>query len=178
MKKLSDSEKIVIREIFRSPSITLNECAEVLENAENRQVRKPNKAVDLRSVSKFKSVGYKKIREGLLKLANDFRLDLSLQADTAEGKKEEEQVNEILLRNGILKGFDFRVNAMVYLFINLQEQSILPWQAHHCRPLCKTDCTNILDTLRSEHGLPSPNIQLDVIDLIEITIKEIIARET
>ncbi|MHA1976634.1 MAG: hypothetical protein ACW98F_07810 [Candidatus Hodarchaeales archaeon] len=178
MKKLSDSELIVIREIFRRPSITLNELAEVLENAENRQVRKPNKAVDLRSVSKFKSVGYKKIREGLLKLANDFRLDLSLQADTAEGKKEEEQINEILIRNGILKGFDFRVNAMVYLFINLQEQSILPWQAHQCRPLCETDCTNILETLRSEHGLPSLNIQLKVLDLIDITLKEIIARET
>ncbi|PWI46505.1 hypothetical protein CEE45_16530 [Candidatus Heimdallarchaeota archaeon B3_Heim] len=177
MKKLSDSEKIVIREIFRRPSITLNELAEVLENAENRQVRKPNKAVDLRSVSKFKSIGYKKIREGLLKLATDFRLDLSLQEDTAEGKKEEEQVNEILLRNGILKGFDFRVNAMVYLLFILKEQSILPWQAHHCRPQCETECKNILDSFRGEHGLPSPNIQLEVLDLIEITIKEIIARE-
>ncbi|MHA1994010.1 MAG: hypothetical protein ACW97Z_05680 [Candidatus Hodarchaeales archaeon] len=178
MKKLSDSELIVIREIFRRPSSTLNELAEILENAENRQVRKPNKAVDLRSVSKFKSVGNKKIREGLIKLATDFRLDLSLQADTPEEKKEEEEINEILLRNGILKGFDFRSNAMVYLFFTLKEQSILPWQAHKCRPQCETDCKSILGTLRSEHGLPSPNIQLEVLDLIDITIKEIIARET
>ncbi len=178
MKKLSDSEFIVISEIFRKPSITLNELAEVLENAKNRKVREPDKAVDLRSVSKFKSVGYKKIREGLEKLATDFRLDLSLQADNPEEKKEEESINHILLRNGILRGFDFRANAMVYLFYILEEQSILPWQAHHCRPECETDCNHILDSLRSEHGLPSTNIQLEVLELIEITIKEIIARET
>ena len=178
MKKLSGSEIEVIREIFSRPSITLNELAEVLENAENRQVRKPNKSVDLRSVSKFKSVGFKKIREGLLKLATDFRLDLSLQADTPDGKKKEEEFNEILLRNGILKGFDFRSNAMVYLFFNLKEQSILPWQAHHCRPQCEIDCKNILSTLRREHGLPSPNISLEVLDLIDITLKEIVTRET
>ncbi len=178
MKKLSESELIVIRGIFKKPSITLNELAEILENAEDRQVRKPNKAVDLRSVSKFKSVGFKKVREGLLKLATDFRLDLSLQADTPEEKRREEEVNEVLLRNGILRGFDFRTNAMVYLLFILKDQSILPWQAHHCRSQCEIDCMNILELLRSEHGLPSPNIQLEVLDLIDITIKEIVARET
>ena len=83
-KRLSDSENIVIREIFKNPQISLVEIAEVLEKAKERQTRKSDKKVDVRTVSKFKSVGLRKIKQGLEDLADVLRLDRSVQGESKE----------------------------------------------------------------------------------------------
>ena len=84
IKRLSDSENIVIREIFKNPDITLKKIGSVLEKAKDRQTRKSDSEVDVRTVSKFKSVGLKKIKQGLEELADTLRLDRSVQGETKE----------------------------------------------------------------------------------------------
>ena len=173
MKKLSDSELIVIQELFQHPYAELTELKEILEKSEQRPTRSNKKTVDVRSVSKFKSVGFKKIREGLEKLANDFRLDFSLQADTDEEKEKE----AILRRNGILIGYDFRIDRKVTFFYSIEEQSIIPWQDHTCNLKCEEECSKILKSIRNEHGLNPLNSEPPYRDLFEQTINEIILRE-
>ncbi|MFX0210042.1 MAG: hypothetical protein ACFFDT_28940 [Candidatus Hodarchaeota archaeon] len=152
-KRLSDSENIVIKEIFQNPQSSLVEIAEVLEKAKDRQTRKSDKKVDVRTVSKFKSVGLKKIKEGLEDLADTLRLDRSVQGETKEEIEREKAKAELLLRNGILIGHDFRIDREVYLFYTVKDQNILPWQDHLCNRNCEEDCTRILRTVQSDHGL-------------------------
>ena len=173
MKKLSDSELIVIQELFRNPKAELTDLKVILEKAESRPTRKEKKEVDVRSVSKFKSVGFKKLREGLEKLADDFRLDYSLQADTDEEKERE----AILYRNGILNGHDFRMDRKITFFYSIKEQSIIPWQDHLCNLKCETECSKILKIIRSEHGLTSLETEPPYRNYFEQTINEIMQRE-
>lgn len=173
MKKLSDSELIVIQELFRNPEADLKDLKVILEKAVSRPTRKEKKEVDVRSVSKFKSVGFKKLKEGLKKLADDFRLDYSLQADTDEEKERE----AILYRNGILVGHDFRTDRKISFFYSIEEQSIIPWQAHLCNFKCEEECSKILKQIRSEHGLESINTTPSYRNSFEQTIDEITQRE-
>ncbi len=173
MKKLSDSELIVIQELFRNPKAELTDLKVLLEKAVSRPTRKEKKEVDVRSVSKFKSVGFKKLRDGLEKLANDFRLDYSLQADTEEEKERE----VILYRNGILIGHDFRIDRKITFFYSIKEKSIIPWQDHLCNLKCEEECSKILKLIRLEHGLTSLEIEPPYRNYFEQTINEITQRE-
>ncbi len=175
IKKLSDSENIVIREIFKNPHITLNEIAEVLEKAKDRQTRKSDTNVDVRTVSKFKSVGLRKIKQGLEDLSDVLRLDRSVQGESKEEIEREKTKAELLLRNGILIGHDFRIDREVHLFYTVKDQNILPWQDHLCNRNCEEDCTRILRIVRTDHGLDKPNTQ-DVRDQFKKTIEEVIVK--
>lgn len=173
MKKLSDSEFIVIQELFRNPKAELTDLKSLLEKAVSRPTRTDTRTVDVRSVSKFKSVGFKKIREGLEKLAQDFRLEYSLQTDTDEEKEKE----AILRRNGILIGHDFRIDKKITLYYSIKEQSIIPWQDHFCNVKCEEGCSKILKQIRLEHGLESINAKPPYREFFEKTIDKIIKRE-
>ena len=172
-KKLSDSENIVIREIFKNPNISLIEIADVLEKTKDRQTRKSDTKVDVRTVSKFKSVGLKKIKQGLEDLADTLRLDRSIQGETKEEIEREEKKAELLLRNGILVGHDFRIDREVYLFYTIQDQTTLPWQDHLCNRNCEEECTRILSIVRTDHGLKKPTTH-NIRDQFKRTIDEII----
>jgi hypothetical protein len=174
VKKLSDSEIIVIQELFRNPKAELTDLKVILEKTVSRPTRTEKKEVDVRSVSKFKSVGFKKLREGLEKLADDFRLDYSLQADTDEEKEKE----AILQRNGILIGHDFRIDRKITFFYSIKEQSIIPWQDHLCNLKCEGECSKILKQIRLEHELESLDAKAPYRDDFEQTINEIIERES
>ena len=175
-KRLSDSENIVIKEIFQNPHISLVEIAEILEKAKDRQTRKSDKTVDVRTVSKFKSVGLRKIKQGLEDLADALRLDRSVQGETKEEIEREKEKIELLLRNGILIGHDFRIDRKVYLFYTVNDQTILPWQDHACNRMCEEDCARILRTVQSDHGLEKTSTTYDVRGQFEKTIEEIIER--
>jgi hypothetical protein len=174
-KKLSESENIVIREIFMNPQISLVEIAKVLEIAEERQTRKSDTKVDVRTVSKFKSVGLKKIKQGLEELADTLRLDRSVQGETKEEIEREEMKTELLLKNGILIGHDFRIDREVYLFYTVKDQTTLPWQDHLCNRNCEEECTRILTLVRTDHGLDNPKVQ-DIRNQFRKTINEIIEK--
>lgn len=173
--KLSDSENIVIREIFKNPQISLMEIANVLEKAKDRLTRKSDSKVDVRTVSKFKSVGLKKIKQGLEELANALRLDRSIQGENKEEIENEKKKTELLSRNGILIGHDFRIDREVHLFFTLDDQTILPWQDHLCNRNCEDDCTRILRIVKAEHGLDEPNTN-DIRDQFKKTINEIVEK--
>ncbi|MHA2247287.1 MAG: hypothetical protein ACXADY_20240 [Candidatus Hodarchaeales archaeon] len=172
-KKLSDSENIVIREIFKNPHTSLVEIAEVLEKAKDRQTRKSDTKVDVRTVSKFKSVGLRKVKQGLEDLADALRLDRSVQGETKAEIEKEKTKAELLLRNGILIGHDFRIDREVYLFYTVKDQNILPWQDHLCNRNCEDDCTRILKIVKNDHGLDEPNTH-DIRDQFNKTIEEIV----
>ena len=172
-KKLSESENIVIREIFMNPQISLVEIAKVLEKAEDRQTRKSDTKVDVRTVSKFKSIGLKKIKQGLEDLADTLRLDRSVQGETKEEIEREKTKSELLLRNGILIGHDFRIDREVYLFYTVKDQTTLPWQDHLCNRNCEQECKRILSIVRFDHGLDEPDSD-DIRDQFRKTIIEII----
>jgi len=172
--KLSDSEKIVMREIFRNPDISLVDIAKVLENSENR--RKSGKSVDVRTVSKFKSVGLKKIRKGLEDLSDTLRLDRTIQGETKEELEREREKAELLFKNGILLGYDYRIDREVYLFYIGKDHTILPWQDHLCNRNCENECKVILEDIKKEHGLGMPNTNDDIRNQFKIAIEEIIKR--
>jgi hypothetical protein len=172
--KLSEAEKIVIGVIFKDPRISLVNIAKVLDETEYS--RKSSENADVRTVSKFKSVGLRKIKQGLENLADALRLERSLQGPTKEEREEEKKRNEILLRNGILTGFDFRDDREVYLFFTIKDQAIIPWQAHVCNRKCEEDCLEILEVIRSEHGLNKPSIEQDIKDQYKNTLDEIYTR--
>jgi len=153
--KLSDSEKIVMCEIFRNPDASLVDIAKVLENSKNR--RKSGTSVDVRTVSKFKSVGLKKIRKGLEELSDALRLDRTIQGETKEELERESEKAELLFKNGILIGYDYRIGREVYLFYIGKDQTILPWQDHTCNRNCENECKVILEDITKEHGLGMPN---------------------
>lgn len=172
--KLSDSEKIVVREIFQSPTIGLVEIAKVLEKTEDR--RKSGKPVDVRTVSKFKSVGLKKIRKGLEELSDALRLDRTIQGDTKEELDRERERVDLLFRNGVLIGYDYRIDRAVYLFYFTKAHTILPWQDHLCNRNCETECMILLEDIRKDHGLDIPKDIDDVRNLFKSTIEEIIKK--
>lgn len=172
--QLSDSEQIVIREIFTNPKISLEDIAVILERERKKRKEKEDqrfqKKVDVRTVSKFKSVGLKKIRKGLKELADTSRLDVSIQDE-----KEEEKL-EILQRNGILYGHDFRIDRKVYIFYTVEEGYFL-WQEHVCNVKCQDQCDKILDLIRKEHGLDEPNSNDLIREQFKETFDEIVKRE-
>ncbi|MFX0125664.1 MAG: hypothetical protein ACFFAE_18720 [Candidatus Hodarchaeota archaeon] len=175
IKRLSDSENIVIKEIFQNPHISLVEIAEVLEKAKDRQTRKSDKKVDVRTVSKFKSVGLRKVKQGLEDLADALRLDRSIQGETKEEIEREKAKAELLLRNGILIGHDFRIDREVFLFYTVKDQTILPWQDHLCNRNCEDDCTRILRIVQSDHGLDEATTH-DIRNQFKKTVEEIIEK--
>ncbi len=172
--KLSESEKIVIREIFKNPHISLVEIAKILEDAVHRRTSK--KDVDVRTVSKFKSVGLKKIRKGLEDLAEALRLDRTIQGSTKEELERERNKIDILFRNGILSGYDYRIDREVYLFYIAKDHIILPWQDHLCNRNCENECKAILEDIRNEHGLDMLKKNDDIRNKFKITINEIYKR--
>lgn len=172
--KLSDSEKIVIREIFKNPIISLVEIAKVLEETEDR--RKSGKSVDVRTVSKFKSVGLKKIRKGLEELSDALRLDRTIQGETKEELEKEREKIDLLFRNGILIGYDYRIDREVHLFYLIKEHTIIPWQDHLCNRNCETECKTILESVRTDHDLEIQHDVADIRNLFKNTIEEIIKR--
>lgn len=176
-KLLSINEKLVIQELFKNPRLELVDLKKMLDNASERRSTKPSKPVDLRSVSKFKSVGYSKIRDELKRLADDFRLDYSLQSEDAEEKKQEDKVIKILQENGIFEGHDYRLDKKVTLFFSFEDQSIIPWQDHICNRNCESECSKILALIRQEHGLKEVNAQSPYREYFNKTIAEIISRE-
>ncbi|MFX0086219.1 MAG: hypothetical protein ACFFAU_11105 [Candidatus Hodarchaeota archaeon] len=172
--KLSDSEKIVIREIFKNPHTSLVDIAKVLEDTEGR--RASGKNVDVRTVSKFKSIGLKKIRKGLEDLAEALRLDRTIQGDTKEELEREKEKIELLFRNGILNGYDYRIDRDVYLFYIAKDHIILPWQDHLCNRNCENECKAILEDIRNEHGLDMLKKNDSIRNKFKITIDEIYKR--
>lgn len=181
--QLSDSERVVIREIFQNPHISLDEIAVVLEKEreewikereretgkKDKRFREP-KEVDIRTISKFKSVGLKKIRKGLIELAETSRLDLSIQDNL------EEENLELLQKNGILYGHDFRIDRKVYIFYTLKDGYIL-WQEHVCNIKCQDQCKDILNLIREEHELKKSFSDKLTREQFEDTFNEIIRRE-
>ncbi|UCE12582.1 MAG: hypothetical protein JSV04_10345 [Candidatus Heimdallarchaeota archaeon] len=171
--QLSDSEKIVIREVFMNPHATLDDIATILNKERKKKWKEDQrfqKNVDVRTISKFKSVGLKKIRRGLEELASTSRLDLSLQ-----NEQEERELN-ILQRNGILSGHDFRIDRKVYIFYTVSEGYIL-WQEHVCNVKCQDQCNEILNLIRTEHGLSESSNDKLTREHFEETFEEIISRE-
>ena len=173
--QLSDSEQIVIREIFKNPQISLEDIAIILEREREKKEKEKSdqrfqKKVDVRTVSKFKSVGLKKIRKGLKELADTSRLDVSLQDDR------EEAILEILQRNGILYGHDFRIDRKVYIFYTVKAGYFI-WQEHVCNVKCQDQCYEILDLIRKEHGLNEPNRNDLIREQFKETFDEIVKRE-
>ncbi|MFX0014450.1 MAG: hypothetical protein ACFFBQ_08855 [Promethearchaeota archaeon] len=180
---MSDSERVVIREIFQNPHISLDEIAVVLEKEreewikereretgkKDKRFREP-KEVDIRTISKFKSVGLKKIRKGLIELAETSRLDLSIQDNL------EEENLELLQKNGILYGHDFRIDRKVYIFYTLKDGYIL-WQEHVCNIKCQDQCKDILNLIREEHELKKSFSDKLTREQFEDTFNEIIRRE-
>ncbi len=82
----------------------------------------------------------------------------------------------MLFRNGILIGYDYRIDREVHLFYLIKEHTIIPWQDHLCNRNCETECKTILESVRTDHDL---EIQYDVADirnLFKNTIEEIIKR--
>ena len=172
--QLSDSEKIVIREVFMNPRSNFEDIATILKAEREKKKKKTDqrfqKEVDVRTISKFKSVGLKKIRQGLKELADTSRLDRSIQ------DKEEEERLEILQRNGILYGHDFRIDRKVYIFYSLREDYIL-WQEHVCNIKCQDQCDEILNLIRKEHGLDELTNDKLTREKFEDTFDEIVKRE-
>ncbi|MFX1286478.1 MAG: hypothetical protein ACFFB5_22775 [Promethearchaeota archaeon] len=171
--QLSDSEKIVIREVFINPHVNFEDIATILKAERERKKKKDQRfqnEVDVRTISKFKSVGLKKIRQGLEQLADTSRLDRSIQ------DKEEEARLEILQRNGILYGHDFRIDRKVYILYSLEEGFIL-WQEHVCNIKCQVQCDEILNLIRKEHGLDELTNGKLTREKFEDTFDEIVERE-
>lgn len=170
--QLSDSEKIVIREVFMNAHGDFDDIAKILkvEREKKKKIdQRFQEEVDVRTISKFKSVGLKKIRKGLIELAESSRLDRSIQ------DKEEERV-EILQKNGILYGHDFRIDRKVYIFYTLKEGFIL-WQEHVCNIKCQNQCEEILNLIRKEHGLDKLLNDKLTREQFEDTFDEIVKRE-
>lgn len=172
--KLSDSEKIVMCEIFRNPDASLVDIAKVLENSENR--RKTGKAVDVRTVSKFKSVGLKKIRKGLEDLSDALRLDRTIQGETKEEEEREREKTELLFKNGILIGYDYRIDREVYLFFIGKDEKILPVSQHLCNFNCEKGCKAIIEDVKKEHGLGLTTKNDNIKNQFKFAIEEVLKR--
>ncbi len=181
---LSDSENIVIRELFKKPEANIDEIKDILvkEREESKEWKKRlakdkrlQKKVDARSISKFKSLALKKIAKALIEFSDNFSLDRSVQGRTKKEREEDERRIKILSRNGILIGYDFRDDRPVYLFYSVKKRAILPWQDHSCHENCQDQCFDILDLIRKEHGLDAPNKDIPIREQFDSSINEIIA---
>ncbi|MHA2224195.1 MAG: hypothetical protein ACXAC8_03250 [Candidatus Hodarchaeales archaeon] len=170
---LSDSENIVIREIFKNPKINLEDISTILNEERKKkweqleQDGRLQKKVDVRSVSKFKSLALSKIRKNLEELADNFRLDRTPQ---------DQYRYNTLLGNGVLEGHDYRINRAVYLIYMVEDRAILPWQDHTCNVKCREDCNTILNLFRSDHGLDVVTKDVTISDQFRITINEIVEK--
>ncbi|MHA2335584.1 MAG: hypothetical protein ACXAEU_26370, partial [Candidatus Hodarchaeales archaeon] len=131
--------------------------------------------VDVRSISKYKSVGLKKIRKGLDEHADILRLDYSIQGRTREEREEDKRKEDILRKNGILRGYDFRDDRAVYVFYSTSEQRYFHWPDHLCTLNCEEQCLEDLILIRKEHALSDVDIT-PLRDQFMKTINEIIER--
>ena len=80
-------------------------------------------------------------------------MDRTIQGDTKEELEREKEKVDILFRNGILNGYDYRIDRDVYLFYMVNDHIIIPWQDHLCNRNCEIECKTILEDIRNEHGL-------------------------
>ncbi|UCG02828.1 MAG: hypothetical protein JSW11_02330 [Candidatus Heimdallarchaeota archaeon] len=178
---LSDSENVVIRELFKTPKVEIEVIKDVLIKERREWERivedgRLQKEVDVRSISKFKSLALKKIKKALTEFSDNFRLDRSVQGRTKQEREEDEKKINILLKNGVLIGYDFRDDRPVYLFYNINKRAIIPWQDHSCHENCQEQCFSILTTFRNEHGLDDPNQNIPIRKQFEASIEEIIKK--
>lgn len=154
---LSESEKTVIEAYFKDPKINLEEILQQLENSrkneENVMDRRFKAKIDVRSISKFKSLGLKKIRKSLDLQAKLLNLDKTVQPFDKEIDHLSEKDSEILKNNlGVLTGFDYRLNTQVYIIYTV-EKGIFVWYEHHCNDRCMKQCNELLELLKSEHNI-------------------------
>lgn len=178
---LSDSENIVIREILKKPDINLEDIKKKMVAERKKEQSKYSgdkrfqKEVDVSSIAKFKSLGLKKLNKGLKELADILRLDYSIQGRTKEERENDKNEINILAKNGILLGYDFRDDRGVYIFYSPSEKRFLPWQDHLCRKECRDECQRILTLLREERDL-APLRKEDIRVQFKSTFTEIIEK--
>ena len=156
---LTDSENLVLREFFQGTDLKnipkiLNEERQTWSRLE--EDGRMQKEVDIRSISKFKSLALKKLRKELITRADESFLDYSPQGITKEERDQSEKDFNLLINHGILRGYDFRDDRFVYLFYSPTKESLLHWQEHSCRNLeCVKSCNDILHLFSMEHGINS-----------------------
>ncbi|MFW9993847.1 MAG: hypothetical protein ACFFD4_17515 [Candidatus Odinarchaeota archaeon] len=173
--KLSDYENIVARELFKDPDISLEDIARVLNEEKKLELDSQKIQEYKRPVSKYKSVCLKKIDRGLEALADVLRLDYSIQGRTKEDREKDKKKEEILRKNGILRGYDFRSDRIVYVFYSTSKQEYSHWPDHVCTEQCEDQCLDDLRLIREEHSLGKPGKDSIRIQFIK-TIEEIIER--
>ena len=97
-------------------------------------------------------------------------MDLSIQDE------EEKEKIELLQKNGILYGHDFRIDRKVYLLYSLKDGYVL-WQEHVCNVKCQDQCTEILNLIREERALEKPTDSDFAREEFESIVEDIIRRE-
>lgn len=180
---LSDSEKIVIREYFKDPKISISEIVIILnkerkkwEKIKDNKDKKMKKQVDTRSVSKFKSLALKKIKDSLTDQAHVNRLDLSEQGENKQEKEKFKLDRENLYKMGILEGYDYRNARETYLFYSIN-QGLVYWPEHECdNDKCRSRCFSDLNFLREEHGLAASKDNHNIKNQFNDTIIEILEK--
>lgn len=163
---LSESEKTVISAYFKNPKISLENILELLEQTrqevledvdERIRDRRFKKKVDVRSISKFKSLGLKKIHKGLNMQANLLNLDKTIQPLDNDIENLSKRDFEILNKNlGILIGFDYRLNTQVYVIYTIKKGYFV-WYEHECNERCKEQCYELFNLLKTEHSIILPD---------------------
>ena len=183
---LSESEKTVISAYFRDPRISLENILDLLEqtrqkvfNDADERIRDKRfkKKVDVRSISKFKSLGLKKILKGLNMQSNLLNLDKTIQPLDNDIENLSQRDIEILKKNlGILIGFDYRLNTQVYVIYTIKKGYFV-WYEHECNERCKKQCYELLNLLKIEHGISLSNKTKEKPFLIQFrVIVELIAK--
>ncbi len=179
---LTDSENLVLREFFQGTDLKdipkiLNEERQTWSRLEKDG--RMQKEVDIRSISKFKSLALKKLRKELLTRADESFLDYSPQGITKEERDRSEKDFNLLINHGILRGYDFRDDRFVYLFYSPTKESLLHWQEHSCRnDDCEKDCKDILHQFSKEHGINSNDLtQPSIPKKFDEILKLILLRE-
>jgi hypothetical protein len=184
---LSMSERVVIREYFKNPSVSLKFIAEILQDERDdwdKSDKRIQNDVDVRSISKFKSIGLKKIRKGMKDLATSLGLDLTVQTTpkiSGEGAKGVTRIQiydltpddvKILEKwGGIIVGFDFRIDALAYLIYTV-ENGFVVWYEHNCTDQCETNCSDIFQLIQYERGFTDIKKRINL-ENFRFTIKEI-----
>jgi len=168
---LSDSEQIVIKELYKDPTISLKDITKTLNTtreewaAAKKDGRFASGTVDVRSVSKFKSIALKKIHKELISLAESKGLDYSKQWDSTPEKEIEEVMTNTLNKEGIFIGYDYRMDTKVYLFYTSKGlpkdlPGIRELPAHVCNEKCEKECSSLVNLLLDERGISSLDTSL------------------
>ncbi len=112
-------------------------------------------------IRKTKSVIRKKLEKELKRIANSLRLDPDLANIPADA--------------GVMTGFDWQHNTIVYLIFTV-EKGIIVWWKHECLTNeCQKRNQEIIDLICRERGinLSSKEQQLPLLEQFEIVVKVI-----